>query len=118
MLSCCFFFCNANPNFLFLFFAVHKYRPSPFFILDEIDAALDNTNIGKVASFIENNTDFQIIVISLKNEFYKWSDLLVGIYPEEVDKEFGMHSGNLSMDLTKYERDEEQMQAAKYVRVS
>lgn len=33
---------------LALLFAVHGRNPAPFFVLDEIDAALDNTNIGKV----------------------------------------------------------------------
>ena len=33
---------------LALLFAIHSYQPAPFFVLDEIDAALDNTNIGKV----------------------------------------------------------------------
>jgi len=33
-----------------------SYQPSPFFVLDEIDAALDNTNIGKVASYIRDKT--------------------------------------------------------------
>jgi len=33
---------------LALLFAIHSYMPAPFFVLDEIDAALDNTNIGKV----------------------------------------------------------------------
>ncbi|XP_031207586.1 structural maintenance of chromosomes protein 1B isoform X2 [Mastomys coucha] len=32
---------------LALLFAVHSFRPAPFFVLDEVDAALDNTNIGK-----------------------------------------------------------------------
>ena len=27
---------------------IFSYQPAPFFVLDEIDAALDNTNIGKV----------------------------------------------------------------------
>merc|ERR1712165_329391 len=34
---------------LALLFAIHSFQPAPFFVLDEIDAALDNTNIGKVA---------------------------------------------------------------------
>lgn len=29
---------------------ISSYKPAPFFVLDEIDAALDNTNIGKVCS--------------------------------------------------------------------
>lgn len=37
---------------LALLFAIHSYRPAPFFILDEIDAALDSANVSKVASFI------------------------------------------------------------------
>ena len=35
-----------------VFFCVSSYHPAPFFVLDEIDAALDNTNIGKVASYL------------------------------------------------------------------
>ncbi|CAH8526579.1 unnamed protein product [Schistosoma turkestanicum] len=69
---------------LALLFAMHRYNPSPFFVLDEIDAALDNTNIGKVASFIREyaSARAQIIVISLKEEFYSRADSLIGIYPD------------------------------------
>ena len=38
---------------LALLFAIHAYHQSPFFVLDEIDAALDNTNIGKVVGYIQ-----------------------------------------------------------------
>jgi len=40
-----------------------SYQPAPFFVLDEIDAALDNTNIGKVKAF---TCLFYLPVITLK----------------------------------------------------
>ena len=57
---------------LALLFAILSYQPAPFFVLDEIDAALDNTNFGKVASYIESQKGSMnimvIMVISLKEE--------------------------------------------------
>lgn len=65
---------------LALLFAIHSFQPAPFFVLDEVDAALDNTNIGKVASYItEKTSSLQTIVISLKEEFYCHADALIGI---------------------------------------
>ncbi|XP_036276154.1 structural maintenance of chromosomes protein 1B [Pipistrellus kuhlii] len=86
---------------LALLFAVHSFRPAPFFVLDEVDAALDNTNIGKVASYIKEQTQeqFQMIVISLKEEFYAKADALIGIYPEQDDY---MFSRVLTLDLSQY----------------
>ncbi|KTG43858.1 hypothetical protein cypCar_00042525, partial [Cyprinus carpio] len=71
---------------LALLFAIHSYKPAPFFVLDEIDAALDNTNIGKVANYIKDQSvqNFQAIVISLKEEFYTKADSLIGVYPESL----------------------------------
>ncbi|KAK2718236.1 structural maintenance of chromosomes protein 1A-like [Artemia franciscana] len=63
-----------------------SYQSAPIFVLDEIDVALDNTNIGKVASFIEQQTTssaLQTIVISLKEEFYSNADALIGICPDD-----------------------------------
>uniref|UniRef100_A0A665WM57 Structural maintenance of chromosomes protein n=1 Tax=Echeneis naucrates TaxID=173247 RepID=A0A665WM57_ECHNA len=72
---------------LALLFAIHSYRPAPFFVLDEVDAALDNTNIGKVTSFIreESRKNMQIIVISLKEEFFSKADALQGVYSDVIN---------------------------------
>merc|ERR1711992_55966 len=90
---------------LALLFAVHSYQPAPFFVLDEIDAALDNTNIGKVASYIESQKgSMNIMVISLKEEFYSHADALIGITTNAVKmRESGaLVSKVLGLDLTKF----------------
>eukprot|EP00069_Balaena_mysticetus_P003554 bmy_04240T0 len=86
---------------LALLFAVHSFRPAPFFVLDEVDAALDNTNIGKVSSYIKEQTQEQVqmIIISLKEELYSKADALIGIYPEHDDC---MFSRVLTLDLSQY----------------
>ncbi|XP_060110292.1 structural maintenance of chromosomes protein 1B isoform X3 [Heteronotia binoei] len=86
---------------LALLFAVHSFRPAPFFVLDEVDAALDNTNISKVSSYIkqQSHEKFQIIVISLKEEFYSKADALIGVCAQEDDF---MFSQVLTLDLTRY----------------
>ncbi|VDK74855.1 unnamed protein product [Litomosoides sigmodontis] len=88
---------------LALLFAIHARSPSPFFILDEVDAALDNTNIGKVANFIceRARIDMQLIVISLKEEFYNKADAIIGIYPHPSSYTV---SGMLTLDLTPYKQ--------------
>ncbi|KAK5863542.1 hypothetical protein PBY51_000566 [Eleginops maclovinus] len=85
---------------LALLFAIHSYKPAPFFVLDEIDAALDNTNIGKVANYIKDQSvNTQAIVISLKEEFYTKADSLIGVYPEQGDC---VISKVLTFDLSQY----------------
>ena len=65
---------------LALLFAVHSFRPAPFFVMDEVDAALDNVNVKKVCNYIKNRSrDLQFVVISLKDIFYEQADSLVGI---------------------------------------
>lgn len=62
-----------------------SYQPAPFFVLDEVDAALDNTNVAKVANYIRANASdaFQFIVISLKGSLYERGNSLVGIYRDQ-----------------------------------
>jgi structural maintenance of chromosome 1 len=72
-----------------VFFSVLKpwasYQPSPFFVLDEVDAALDNTNVAKVANYIraQASDTFQFIVISLKGSLYERGHSLVGIHRDQ-----------------------------------
>ena len=70
---------------LALLFAVHSYQPSPFFVLDEVDAALDNANVAKIASYIREHAGpgMQFIVISLKTGLFQGSETLVGIYRDQ-----------------------------------
>lgn len=37
---------------LVLLFALHSFRPAPFFVLDEVDAALDAKNVFRIANYI------------------------------------------------------------------
>lgn len=41
---------------LALLFAIHSFRPAPFFILDEIDAALDAANVQRISAFIQSRS--------------------------------------------------------------
>jgi hypothetical protein len=62
-----------------------SYQPSPFFVLDEVDAALDNTNVAKVANYIRAHASetFQFVIISLKGSLYERGNSLVGIYRDQ-----------------------------------
>src|ERR1700712_761550 len=70
---------------LALLFAVHSYQPSPFFVLDEVDAALDNANVSKLIGYIRRNAGpgMQFIVISLKPGFFEGSETLVGVMRDQ-----------------------------------
>ncbi|KAG7662663.1 SMC1 [[Candida] subhashii] len=89
---------------LALLFAIHSYQPSPFFVLDEVDAALDNANVTKIANYIRKyaGPSFQFIVISLKTSLFEKSDALVGIYREQRENS----SKTVTLDLRDYPEDE------------
>ncbi|WVF72212.1 hypothetical protein IAT40_007024 [Kwoniella sp. CBS 6097] len=85
---------------LALLFAVHSFHPAPFFVLDEVDAALDATNVSKLARYVRNQADneVQFLIISLKSTLYERADGLVGVYREQVENS----SRTLTLDLRKY----------------
>lgn len=89
---------------LALLFAVHSFQPLPFFVLDEVDAALDNANVNKVANYIRKSASpgFQFIVISLKSSLFEKSDALVGIYREQRENS----SKTVTLDLREYPEEE------------
>ena len=84
---------------LSLIFALHIFKPSPLYCMDEIDAALDYKNVAIVGKYIKegicnkgagavggNLNDLkkarnsQFIIISLRNNMFELADKLVGIY--------------------------------------
>jgi len=66
---------------LALVFALHHYKPTPLYVMDEIDAALDFKNVSIVANYIKERTkNAQFIIISLRNYMFEMADYLVGIY--------------------------------------
>lgn len=66
---------------LALVFALHRYKPTPLYVMDEIDAALDFRNVSIVANYIKERTkNAQFVVISLRNNMFELAQQLVGIY--------------------------------------
>ena len=63
-----------------LYFAILKVRPTPFCILDEIDAALDDRNVARFAAYLRRFTvDTQFILITHRRGTMEASDVLYGV---------------------------------------
>jgi structural maintenance of chromosome 1 len=81
-------------------FSIHSFRPAPFFVMDEVDAALDNVNVKKICNYIKQRSkDFQVVAISLKDIFYEQADALVGICRDVKTNS----SRTLTMDLEQFD---------------
>ena len=67
-----------------LLFAILKMKPTPFCILDEIEAALDDANVIRYAEFLKQFSDnIQFIVITHRKGTMEASDMLYGVTMEE-----------------------------------
>ena len=67
-----------------LYFAILKVRPTPFCMLDEIDAALDDRNVERFASYLRNlGEKTQFIVITHRRGTMEASDVLYGVTMQE-----------------------------------
>ena len=67
-----------------LYFAILKVRPTPFCMLDEIDAALDDRNVERFATYLRNlSQKTQFIVITHRRGTMEASDVLYGVTMQE-----------------------------------
>jgi chromosome segregation protein len=67
-----------------LIFAIFQYKPSPFCLLDEVDAPLDEANIGRFAEAIQQMTDrSQFIIITHSKRTMEFADVLYGVTMEQ-----------------------------------
>lgn len=67
-----------------LLFALLSYRPAPFCILDEIDAALDDANIVRFSKFLRDfSQKTQFIIITHRKGTMECADIMYGVTMEE-----------------------------------
>ena len=67
-----------------LLFAIQSLKPSPFCLLDEIEAALDDSNVGRFAGYLQKLTkDTQFIIITHRRGTMNAADRLYGITMQE-----------------------------------
>ena len=65
---------------LCLLFAVYKKRSTPFYILDEVEAALDDTNLRRLIKYLEDLKDAtQLIMITHQRRTMEMADVLYGV---------------------------------------
>ena len=63
-----------------LYFAIMKVRPAPFCVMDEIEAALDDVNVNRFASYLRRLTDkTQFILITHRRGTMEEADVLYGV---------------------------------------
>ena len=67
-----------------LLFSIFKAKPSPFCVLDEVDAPLDDANIGRFLSMVDEfASQSQFIVITHNKQTMTRADALYGVTQQE-----------------------------------
>ena len=65
---------------LALLFAVYRIRNTPFYILDEVEAALDDTNLRRLIAYLNNLRETtQLIMITHQRRTMEMADVLFGV---------------------------------------
>ena len=66
-------------------FALQKYKPSPFYALDEVDSFLDGINVERLSKLITNqSSNAQFIVVSHRRPMISASERTIGVLRQEV----------------------------------
>lgn len=87
-----------------MLFAILKVKPTPFCILDEIDAALDDVNVSRFATYLKNYTDHtQFIVITHRRGTMEAASILYGVTMQEsgVSKLLSLKIDDVADELVK-----------------
>jgi chromosome segregation protein len=66
-----------------LLFSILKAKPTPFCMLDEIDAALDETNIHRFADYIASFGNTQFALVTHQRSTMEYADILFGVTMQE-----------------------------------
>jgi chromosome segregation protein len=65
---------------LALLFAVFRSRPSPFYLMDEVEAALDDVNLHRFLGLLDEfRTEAQLLVVSHQKRTMEAADCLYGV---------------------------------------
>ena len=68
-----------------LIFSIFQLNPSPVCLLDEVDAPLDDTNVGRFGDLIrELSQDVQFVVITHNKQTIEMADHLLGVTMQEA----------------------------------
>jgi chromosome segregation protein len=85
-----------------LYFAIMKVRPAPFCVMDEIEAALDDVNVYRFASYLRRMTDkTQFILITHRRGTMEEADVLYGVtmQDEGISKLLELRSTEIAAKL-------------------
>ena len=85
-----------------LYFAILKVHPTPFCVMDEIEAALDETNVVRVARYMRSISDkTQFIVITHRRGTMEAADVLYGVTMQEkgISKMLMINLNDVAADL-------------------
>lgn len=85
-----------------LYFAILKVHPTPFFVMDEVEAALDEANVIRVANYMRTIADkTQFIVITHRRGTMEAADILYGVTMQEkgVSKMLAINMNEMAEEL-------------------